>query len=364
MRLEGLFRLQYFYDVGEEIRLEELRALLGLEKPGREPGFRRRTPDYVRFERPPLEERLAALTLATGEVVAARLRYFEYGVISLEMELPFSSDWAGLVEMAARWVGADGPEALAAETVNRQLERVRGAIRKPAARPLSEDYTVIELRSAVELDGHAIPSAALLERYGGEIAQAVRGERLPLSLAERAEVLGSSMSYSPMDLLVVGYAAALVYDCEPDGAQPMLQLLEYANTQLLEFRHYDDLLTRVLADAQGRFAKGRGVLRQWRAGSEAHKLNALRLEIIDLTERTDNAIKFLSDMFYARAYKLASARIGVPDYRGLVEEKLRAAGELYRFMMDEFHQGRAFLLELMVVLILIVDLIVLFTDRK
>jgi hypothetical protein len=41
----------------------------------------------------------------------------------------------------------------------------------------------------------------------------------------------------------------------------------------------------------------------------------------------------------------------------LVEEKLRAAGELYQFLMGEFHQGRAFVLELMVVVILIIDLV-------
>lgn len=82
---------------------------------------------------------------------------------------------------------------------------------------------------------------------------------------------------------------------------------------------------------------------------------------MELTEKTDNAIKFLSDMFYSRAYKLASTRIGVPDYRRLVEAKLHVAGELYKFMTDRSHQTSAFVLELIVVIILIIDLTVLFT---
>jgi hypothetical protein len=81
---------------------------------------------------------------------------------------------------------------------------------------------------------------------------------------------------------------------------------------------------------------------------------------MELTERTDNAIKFLSDMFYARAYKVAASRVGVTDYRNLVDEKLRTAGELYEFMTNEFHQARAFVLELMVVAILVIELIQLF----
>ena len=65
-------------------------------------------------------------------------------------------------------------------------------------------------------------------------------------------------------------------------------------------------------------------------------------------------------MFYARAYRIAARRVGVPDYRDLVEEKLRTAGELYEFMTNEFHQSRAFILELMVVAILVIELFHLF----
>ena len=93
---------------------------------------------------------------------------------------------------------------------------------------------------------------------------------------------------------------------------------------------------------------------------EAERLNTLRLDVMELTERTDNAIKFLSDMFYARAYRVAASRVGVTDYRNLVEEKLRTARELYDFMVNEFHQARAFLLEAMVVAILVIELVHLF----
>ena len=92
-------------------------------------------------------------------------------------------------------------------------------------------------------------------------------------------------------------------------------------------------------------------------------MNTIRLEVKELTERADISLKFLSDMFYARMYRLASARIGVPDYRNLVEDKLRTAGDLYQFMVNQVHQSRAFVLELMIVIILIIDLVFLFRGR-
>jgi hypothetical protein len=54
----------------------------------------------------------------------------------------------------------------------------------------------------------------------------------------------------------------------------------------------------------------------------------------------------------------------VPDYRRLVDQKLESAGELYKFMMDRFYQGRAFVLELMVVIILVIELVYFFRGMK
>ena len=71
----------------------------------------------------------------------------------------------------------------------------------------------------------------------------------------------------------------------------------------------------MLADVYRQLDKKRGVWGRWKLAREAENLNTLRLDYGELAERTDNAIKFLSDMFYARTYRLAAARIGVNDYR-------------------------------------------------
>jgi len=104
-------------------------------------------------------------------------------------------------------------------------------------------------------------------------------------------------------------------------------------------------------------------LRPSRTAKAASKLHTVLLDVSELTERADNAIKFLSDMFSARLYKLAALKVGVPDYKDLVQQKLQTAEELYRFMVDEFNQSRAFVLELMVVIILIIELVYFFRGK-
>src|ERR1035441_9648384 len=85
-RLSGTFWLLFLYDVCEEIKLEELRAILGTQPTGREPSFRRPTPEYVRFEKPPAIEFLEPLLLESGERLQAQMHYYEYGVVSIRSE--------------------------------------------------------------------------------------------------------------------------------------------------------------------------------------------------------------------------------------------------------------------------------------
>jgi hypothetical protein len=130
---------------------------------------------------------------------------------------------------------------------------------------------------------------------------------------------------------------------------------------LLEVRHYDELLTRQLENVYDFLDRGgHSLWSRWRTAKAAAKLHTVLLDVSELTERADNAIKFLSDMFSARLYKLAASKVGVPDYKDLVQQKLETAEDLYRFMVEQFNQSRAFILELMVVVILIVELIYFF----
>jgi len=357
--LRGSFWVLVQYDAAEEIALEKLQKVLGAQQTPPQPSFKHPTPEYVRFERPPVIECAEPIVIETGEQFAVRLRYFNYGVISVELELEFEADWDELVRLSSRWIQAPEIERRTAELLRPRLERAAAALKLPYPTRLSEDYYIIQLREALDENGGPLSAANLVSARGREISQIVRGESAPLSAEECKEVLESRLSYYPSDLLVVGWVAALVYDTAA-GAAPTIELLEYANTQLLEFRHYDEVLTRVLAGVYKILEHRGSLMRRWRMAREAERLNTLLLDVIELTERTDNSIKFLSDMFYARAYRMAAARVGVNDYRNLVDRKLRTARELYEFMTNEFHEARGFVLEVMVVAILVIELIHLF----
>src|SRR5579864_579626 len=362
--LRGSVLVLIQFDVCEEIRLDVLREIFGARTA--EASFKK-APAYVRYQRTPVEETLEPLILDSGERLAGEIKYYDYGVVSLVFELPFNGDWEKLIELSCRWTSDTNFEKLATRVVRQKLERAAPALVKPYASQdgtgewLQEDYFIFHVR---EIDGAPSTTANdLLARYGDRISQVVRGETMTLSDGERAEILQSRISYYPTDLAVIGWNAAFIYDTQA-GAETAIQLLQYANSQLLEFRHYDEFLTKELENVYDFLETGgTGLWSRWRTARAASKLHTVLLDVNELTERADNAIKFLSDMFSARLYKLCAQKVGVPDYKDLVKEKLQTAEDLYRFMIDQFNQSRAFVLELMVVVILIIELIYFFKGR-
>ncbi len=123
----GSFRALLLYDIAEEFDFEELRRLLGAKPPARSPGFKLPAPGYVRFERPPILEACDPIQFATGETADARLRYFDYGVVSLEIEMRFESDWPGLIALSNRWTETGEVEQRGLQSVRNSLSRLQPA---------------------------------------------------------------------------------------------------------------------------------------------------------------------------------------------------------------------------------------------
>src|SRR5437016_1589514 len=180
MLVLGSFRSLFLYDLCEEIRLDELRKLLGSPGAGREPHFRHLAPEYVRFERPPVVETLEPVLLDSGERLRCNINYFDYGVVSVQFELPFELDWTQLVRSSANWMATPEVEKKSAEIARQCASRVASALVKPYDYQLTEDYYIVQILPLLREAG-ALTSAELIADHGPAIAQIVRGETSSLS---------------------------------------------------------------------------------------------------------------------------------------------------------------------------------------
>jgi hypothetical protein len=349
----GTLTALYLFDVAEQIDLTRLRQLIGTASEARLTA--KATPSaYLRYQTPPLVADGETLGLASIDGFRPRLKFFDYGVISLALTRGFSGSWAELVESSYRCIENASLEAQSEAAVRSILERCGQAVTRGRSTFLSEDYLVVAVN---QLEG--TPSAdELLAARGEQIAQLLRGEAQPLSSQERDEVLRVRLSYLAGDLVIPTWNAAFVYDTEPNAAAT-LELFEFANSQLLEFRYHDALLDADLAGIYPQLQRtswwnnliGRGT------ANAATQLHSLFIDVNEITDRTENALKIVGDIYAARLLALVSARLGIARWKASVEDKLETLDDIYRFAVEQVAISRGQFLELTVVLILILELV-------
>ncbi len=133
------------FDVCEEIKLDQLREIFGA-RTVQQPSFKHPTPGYVRYQRPPVVERIEPLVLESGERLEGQIKYYDYGVLSVVLELPFAGDWDKLVRLGSRWVWDIDFAGHASRIVREKLQRAAPALVKPYTEWLSEDYFIFHVR--------------------------------------------------------------------------------------------------------------------------------------------------------------------------------------------------------------------------
>jgi hypothetical protein len=178
-----------------------------------------------------------------------------------------------------------------------------------------------------------------------------------LSATEVAESLRHQISYTPGDLLVCAWAAAVLIDVDCDET---LQVVEFANVQLLEFRHIDQRLDERIDSAYRLISPlTRSWLPFWR--TQARPLRALgemKVDVNGLFERTSSALRLVGDQYLARVYRLLAQRFHLEEWEHNIRQSLSVVQEVYQVLSDQAASYRMELLEMIVVALILVELIV------
>jgi hypothetical protein len=345
------------FDVAHSIDLGCVKSVLGAGASAATLTPRNAGMSRLSYHVPPLVVEGPVLGAGAPDGVQVRVKLFDYGVISVMLTRPFQGSWSDLAALAQS-LFEGGLEREASRICDAVIGRIGDALRGQRERRLSEDYIVFGV-TAFETPQTA---DSLIEHHGTDIAQVLRGERSPLGWQEVDEVLQHRLSYFPGDLIVPAWNAAFVCDNEA-GVQAAHEIIEFVNSQLLEFRYYDELLegelSKVYADLQAPRWTDRLLGR--RHTRVTRRLHTLFIDVNELTDRMENAIKIVGDVYEARVVSLVAARVGVPDWRDNVQEKLKTLDDIHRFAVEQTSASRATLLETTVVLILIIELVLLLT---
>lgn len=346
----------YLFDVAETVDLNAISALIGGPAVAARLAPKPATPAYVQYEKAPLSFEGDVVGVGAIEGFTVRFRLYDYGVISAALTQPFSGTWTELASLGQALMESAELEQRVEQACRSVTARVAPALIEPRREFLSEDYLVFAIH---ELDRH-LTGDELIAQHGEELAVILRGERQPLSEQEKGAILQHRLSYLADDLIVPTWNAAVVYDTVP-GAQAALDIIEFANSQLLEYRYYDRLLDDQLAAIYARLQHPRWH-DQWissRYTRAARQVHSLFIDVNELTDRTENALKFIGDIYAARLFSLVANRLGLATWKANMQEKLKTLDDIYRFAVEQSSMSRGQFLELTIVLILVLELVLI-----
>jgi hypothetical protein len=359
MTVSGSVHVFFLFEVAESTDLTKVRALLGDVAVAATLHDKAAGPPGVRYIQPPIVASGDALGVGDLGGFAVRVKVYDYGVISLMLSRPFEGSWDELALVGQELIENDPLEDSAAAACQRVMDRLRAALVGVRPSFLREDYVALVANT---IEG-APDAEAVLERHGTHIAQMLRGERQALSRQERDEVLRHRFSYLADDLVVPAYNAAFIYDTVGASAAA-LEILEFVNSQLLEFRYHDELLESELTSIYAGLQQPRGLLDRFvgrRANRAARRLHTLYIDVNELTDRLENAVKLVGDLYLARLAGLAAARLGLDHWKRNVEDKLETLNDIHRYAVEQTGMAQGNLLELVIVLILVIEFGMLFS---
>jgi hypothetical protein len=344
--------LTFAFDIGDEIDLDRARLVLqGV--PGQLPR-RRRTPESFGYRPAPIRVELEPEGINLPGVWSFRgpprgeLTLFDFGAISLSVQFPVETTPVALLALAGNLAEQAPLTEAARRLLAPWLERIAPAVYDFAVSEMSEEYIVFQLWD--------YRSRLLAERRQW-LAGLVRLEAEPLSAEEVREATRLSLSYTPNDLVVLDWAAGVVAD--PECADT-LQIIEFANVQLLEFRHIDDRLDDRLEAAYRLIRSDRGsrwLPLRWRLhGNAVRQIRELEIEATSLFERVDNSLKIIGDHYLARVFELAGARFHLRGWQQSIRRKLETVGDVYDLLVQQAGGQRMEALEITVVLLIALEI--------
>ncbi|MHB9094267.1 MAG: hypothetical protein ACYC21_06310 [Eubacteriales bacterium] len=336
------------YDITDEINLKSVEQILAPEKPTSRLRLSRVQPKSIHIDNPPVTVELSNTDISIAEhrypgTVLARI--FDLGVISivLKVELPPGTSYEELKDLSVYLHNTDKFEPI----FQNFLEIVKKSLNinvSTSREQYVEDFIIYFFRN---WDFTLDPAPILL------------GEKEPLSEQVRRDTLKNSFSYGTGDLTIITWDSALVYDSE--GSTDVPDLLEFATSQLLELRYYDDLLSHELdrmhdaiawADKGGWWAR----LRQYRRIMK--NLMEVVLDITEITEKIQKQLTVTEDVFYARVYGSALTIFRTREWTDIIQHKVTLIQRNYSMLSDEVINHRSLLLELAIIALFLFEIII------
>jgi hypothetical protein len=347
---DGLCYVSFAYDAARFIDLTEAERRIhqGTDRPTI--AHKRRTPSSFEYQPPPLRTSSETDPLAIGKFVtrpSVELMIYDFGAVSVVYSVPITGPFEDLLMISEELYDNELLLSDSRLRVDRLVSAIGPAASQTHLSPVVEDYVIFHVESFQE----RLDLKRFFAESGRQIAQILRAERQPLSDQEVEDALSVQLSYSPNDLTLADWNAALVIDSEGDDVRA---LLEFANVELLEMRYVDQKLDQALDQAYEALSRRSWSL-AWLFGyyaGDLRRLAELQVDNATLFEGVNNTLKLVGDQYLARVYRMVNRRFHLDEWDTSILRKLETLESIYEKISDQASNRRMEILEWVIILLI------------
>lgn len=363
---DSLVHIYYSFDISNEIRLEKLEKIFGKKPVELAFIYSRLTPKYVKYSQAPYLINLGKKTkqVALGEKYEFSIdaKLYDFGVVTIRLSMNFKGSIKEMGLLSNLLVENEEIEKEAWKQVELITQEIKDLLISPIDVITYEEYTIFHIKKADQ----KLHMPKLVGRYGREIAAVLRSETEELSEAQIQDTLKSSISYFVDESVFVQWNNALVIS--DDEILDMMDVLEYANIQLLELRAYDYVLDKEIDAAYDALIEIK--TKPWyQIGVEPFspkldKLEEVRLDVTQIIEKVENTLKIVGDPYLAKVYRIATEKFRLNEWKNNVQEKLGIMESFYGTVSNRVQNSRLLVLELFVALLFLIEVALYFFGKK
>lgn len=352
----GKILVYRFYEIGSEVDLKKLAALMQQKQNTTRFRMDRPSKSGLVIANEPVTVHLGLSDIEIdGKKLAVEvdLRLWDFGGMSVCFHVPIAegTSWDQLVRLAYVIEHDDSLDHLARGKAKDFQAEIKETIPVLNDWATFEDYVIYFLQEVDGLGENAMQLFDLVDVPA--LMMAEPKERLSDQM--KKAVRDYATQYSRGDLAVIDWNSALVI--EPSGSMDVPQVLEFANSQLLEMRYYDDLLDEKL-DSLYKAVAGQkaGILSNFYS-KRAEEAGQIYLEIAEVVENVENSLKVVGDFYLATIFRTASSRFRFNDWQTSINEKLSNLAEVSKLLHSRVSESRGHWLEIIIIVLIAVELI-------
>lgn len=367
--VRGKVLIYRLFDVAEEIDLVVAERILDKESSRRRLRLDRGPRQALIIRNAPVRVHLGELEIKNSPIlkqclasnkVGVTATFWDYGVVSIlfEAQVLEGSSWKDLIDFSAELGSLDRTKEiddLAQQKTSDLKQLIFGALKKPAEHELFEDYVIYHLE---EVSG--ISKGTELSKKVDLVALIFGEAQDILAHKSREEVLDQALQYSEKDITVIDWNSAVVLD--PSGSRDIPDILEFALTQLLELRYFDDVLDRLLVELYDaietqKLYKGLRLGLGGQFAGIARDANSRYIEFSEFVERVDNSLKVVGDFYLAVIFRAAVRRFRISDWHQSVLRKVNILAKVSELLQGEINVHRGLVLEMIIITLILFEVV-------